>query len=43
MRLNCIVVDDEPASRDILEKYISDCPLINLICSCKNAMEAQIF
>ena len=41
MRINCIVVDDEPASRDILEKYISDCPSINLICSCKNAMEAS--
>ncbi|MBN2349665.1 MAG: response regulator transcription factor [Bacteroidales bacterium] len=41
MRINCIVVDDEPASRDILEKYISDCPAINLICCCRNAMEAS--
>ncbi len=41
MRINCIVVDDEPASRDILEKFISDCPSLNLICLCKNAFEAM--
>lgn len=42
MRINSIVVDDEPASREILEKYISNCSSINLICSCKNAMEASV-
>ena len=40
MKINCIVVDDEPASRDILEKFIADCQLLNLIGLCKNAFEA---
>jgi len=41
MKINCIIVDDEPASREILEKYISDCTSLNLISSCKNAFEAN--
>jgi DNA-binding LytR/AlgR family response regulator len=41
MRINCIIVDDEPASRDILEKYISDCQSLKLISACKNAFEAN--
>ncbi|MFO7844659.1 MAG: response regulator transcription factor [Bacteroidales bacterium] len=41
MNKNCIVVDDEPASREILEKYISDCTSLNLISSCTNALEAN--
>jgi len=39
--MNCIIVDDEPASRDILEKYISDCQSLKLISACKNAFEAN--
>jgi DNA-binding LytR/AlgR family response regulator len=34
-------VDYEPASRDILEKFISDCPSLDLVCPCKNAFEAM--
>ena len=41
MRINCIIVDDEPASREILEKYILDCKMLHLIASCKNAFEAN--
>jgi DNA-binding LytR/AlgR family response regulator len=41
MKVNCIIVDDEPASREILEKYIADCPTLNLVESCKNAFEAS--
>jgi DNA-binding LytR/AlgR family response regulator len=41
MSINCIIVDDEPASREILEKYISDCSSLNLISSCTNAFEAN--
>lgn len=41
MIMNCIIVDDEPASRDILEEYISNWPSLNLICLCKNAFEAM--
>jgi len=40
MSLSCIVVDDEPLAREILEKYISDCPMLDLRASCSNAFEA---
>ena len=40
MKVNCIIVDDEPASREILEKFISDCFSLNLVGTCKNAFEA---
>ncbi len=41
MKINCIIVDDEPASREILEKYISDCPSLTIVKTCKNAFEAS--
>ncbi len=41
MKINCIIVDDEPASCDILEKYIADTPNLNLVRTCKNAFEAN--
>ena len=40
MNLSCIIVDDEPLARDILEKYISDCPMLDLKASCSSAFEA---
>lgn len=40
MSLSCIIVDDEPLAREILEKYISDCPMLELRASCSNAFEA---
>lgn len=41
MKINCIIVDDEPASREVLEKYVADCPNLQLVKSCKNAFEAM--
>jgi DNA-binding LytR/AlgR family response regulator len=41
MKISCIIVDDEPASREILEKYVHDCPNLNLVHICKNAFEAN--
>ncbi|MBD8488929.1 response regulator transcription factor [Echinicola sp. CAU 1574] len=41
MKINCIIVEDEPASRDLLEKYIADCPSLNLVATCKHALEAM--
>ncbi len=40
-QLRCIVVDDEPSSREIVECYVNDCPQLVLIGSCKNAFEAK--
>jgi DNA-binding LytR/AlgR family response regulator len=33
-------VDDEPLARGILEKYVSDCPFLELAGTCSNAFEA---
>ncbi len=41
MNIKCIVVDDEIHARKVLEKYIQDIPHLELIKSCKNALEAM--
>lgn len=41
MKVNCIIVDDEPASREVLKKYIEDTEMLNLVAACKNAIEAN--
>lgn len=39
-RIRCLVVDDEPPARDVLRRYISDVPLLELAGECANALEA---
>jgi len=41
MILNCLIVDDEPLSLDVLEKYINDIPGLELVGRCLNAFEAM--
>lgn len=41
--IQVLVVEDEPASRDILIKYVSDCPGLHLAGVCENAMQAIDF
>ena len=36
----CIIVDDEPLARNVLEGYISYLPNLKLVASCKNSGEA---
>jgi two-component system, LytTR family, response regulator len=36
----CLVVDDEPLAREVLEEYIKRIPTLSLVASCKNAIEA---
>ena len=40
MVLNCIIVDDEPLAREVLEKYVTDSPQLSLVDSCSSAFEA---
>ncbi len=38
-KIDCIIADDEPIARQILENYIDSIPYLNLVASCKNAFE----
>lgn len=40
IKLNCLIVDDEPIARNLLESYIERIPEVVLIKKCKNATEA---
>jgi DNA-binding LytR/AlgR family response regulator len=42
-KLKCVVVDDEPMAREIIETYIAKTPNLEIIASCKNAAEAILF
>lgn len=37
--VRCLIADDEPIARQILERYIQDIPYLELVSSCKNAFE----
>jgi len=39
--LSCIIVDDEPLSREVLENYVSGTPLLSLSGSCSDAFAAM--
>ncbi len=39
MTLNCLIVDDEPIARSILEKYVLKTPMLSLAGSIDNALE----
>jgi len=38
--IQCIIVDDEPVAREILEDHLKKVSSINIVASCKNAMDA---
>ncbi|MFL9837004.1 LytTR family DNA-binding domain-containing protein [Flavobacterium sp. ST-75] len=40
MKLKCLIVDDEPIARKILEDYIGKVPELELVASCNSALQA---
>ena len=38
--MKCLIIDDEPLAREILEGYIDETPGLELVASCKSALEA---
>jgi len=40
MKLNCLIVDDEPIAQQILEKYIEQIDALHLVAKCNDAFEA---
>ena len=38
--IKCLIVDDEPVARQIIESYVAKLQNIELVASCKNVSEA---
>lgn len=38
-KYTCLVADDEPMARSIIEAYIQELPYLECVCTCKNAFE----
>lgn len=41
-QFNCLVVDDEPIARNIIEAYCKHLPYLHVVASCGNALEAKM-
>ncbi len=41
MNYSCLVVDDEPLARELIETYLEKLPNFTLVASCKSALEAS--
>jgi len=41
MKMNCLIVDDEPLAISVLETHLANMPALNLAASCSNAFEAM--
>ncbi len=39
--LQCVIADDEPIARQIIETYIQQIPNLSLVASCKDAFEVM--
>ncbi|MBP1653402.1 MAG: response regulator transcription factor, partial [Bacteroidetes bacterium] len=39
-KIKCIIVDDEPLSRELLESHIERIPFLELVKSCADAFDA---
>ncbi len=38
--IKCLIIDDEPLAREVLESYVEDLPSLELVASCTDAVEA---
>ena len=41
VKINCLIVDDEPIARDIIQNYCSHLDYLQVIASCENALAAR--
>jgi|GEM_PF-6580645 len=41
MKVTCLIVDDEPIARQIMERYCAVLPQRQVLASCNNALEAK--
>jgi DNA-binding LytR/AlgR family response regulator len=40
MKLNCLIIDDEPVARSGMEEYVNEVDFLNLIGKCENPLKA---
>lgn len=43
MNVNCLIIDDEPLSQEVIIDYVNACPELKLAGVCKDALEAGEF
>jgi CheY-like chemotaxis protein len=43
MKLNCLIVDDEPLARKGLEEYVKEVSFLHLAGTCENALKAAAY
>jgi DNA-binding LytR/AlgR family response regulator len=43
MKLNCLIIDDEPIARQGLEEHVQEIEFLNCIASCENALKASTY
>lgn len=43
MKFTCLIIDDEPIAREIIEKYLHQFPQIDIVGRCADALEANRF
>ncbi|WP_315822351.1 LytR/AlgR family response regulator transcription factor [Paraflavitalea speifideaquila] len=41
IRYNCLIADDEPIAREIIQGYCNHLPALQVVASCTNALEAK--
>jgi DNA-binding LytR/AlgR family response regulator len=41
MKINCLIVDDEPVARKGLAEYVAEVNFLNLVATCENALKAS--
>ncbi len=41
MKLNCLIVDDEPVARKGIAEYVNDIDFLNLVAQCENPLKAM--
>jgi DNA-binding LytR/AlgR family response regulator len=43
MKLNCLIVDDEPVARNGMEEYVKEVDFLNLVGKCENPLKASAY
>lgn len=43
MKLNCLIIDDEPVARKGMEEYVREIDFLNLVAKCENPLKATTY